>query len=111
MKKISFDGVGEVVATFAVGEDVTGGQVVKVTENATVGLCQAGDKFCGVALIPRAGFGGVQVKGFMTVRYSGALSLGKASLVADGTGGVKAAENGVEALVVNLDGEEAEICL
>ena len=39
--KISFEGIGEVVATFACGEGVAAGQVVKVTEDGTVGACSA----------------------------------------------------------------------
>ena len=33
MSKISFEGIGEVAATFACGDGVTAGQVVKVTGN------------------------------------------------------------------------------
>ena len=68
-----------------------GGQVVKVSANGTVGPCTAGDKFCGVALEPRAGAAGVQVAGFVQVSCTGSLSVGPALLVADGQGGVKAA--------------------
>ena len=65
MSKISFEGIGAVVATFAAADGVKGGQVVKVSANGTVGPCSAGDKFCGVALEPRAGAAGVQVAGFV----------------------------------------------
>ena len=54
--KISFEGIGEVVATFACGEGVAPGQVVKVTEDGTVGACAATDKFCGVALSAEDGY-------------------------------------------------------
>ena len=39
MSKISFEGIGEMVATFACAEDVAAGQVVKITADGTVGTC------------------------------------------------------------------------
>ena len=120
MSKISIDGIGAVVATFAAADGVKGGQVVKVSGNGTAGPCSAGDKFCGVALEPRAGAAGVQVAGFVQVTYTGSLSVGPALLTADGQGGVKAAASqsvtpesggqvvipapaGVSALVVSVE--------
>ena len=49
MSKISFDGIGEVVATFTCGADVKAGQVVKASGNGAVDKCGDGDRFCGVA--------------------------------------------------------------
>lgn len=112
MSKFSFEDIGAVVATFACGEDVTGGKVVKVTANGTVGLCSAKDKFCGVAMQPRKGGAAVQVKGFVTVSTTGTLTPGWASLEADGNGGVQAAsEGGVNALVVSAEESSAVVCL
>lgn len=104
MKKISFEDIGEVVATFAVEDGVKDGQVVKVTGDGQVGPCSAGDPFCGVALEGRGGFAGVQVKGFAQVKTTGAVSLGWTKLEADGAGGVQAVESGGrEYLVVETD--------
>ena len=119
MSKFSFEDIGAVVATFACGEDVTGGKVVKVTENGTVGLCSAKDKFCGVAMEPRKGGAAVQVKGFVTVTCTGTLTPGWAVLAADGKGGVQTAAAGsddadpvgVEVLVVSADTGSAVLCL
>ena len=112
MSKISFEDIGGVVATCYASEGVTGGQVVKLTGNGTVGRCAAGDSFCGVALEPRCGIAGVQFKGFVTVGCTGSLTPGWATLAADGNGGVKSASSGVKAQVicVNSDGT-AVICL
>lgn len=111
MSNLSFDGIGAVVATFAADEGVKGGQVVKMTGNGQVGPCSDNDKFCGVALEPRAGIAGVQVKGFMTVTGSG-LSVGVATLAADSAGGVKSAAEGVSATVVSVNEDgTAVICL
>ena len=63
-----------------------------MTEDGTVGPCADGDAFCGVALEPRNGAAAVQVKGFTKVSRTGQLNLGWVELVADGQGGVKAAE-------------------
>ena len=112
MSKISFEDIGAVVATCQVEGEVAGGQVVKLTDNAKVGPCADGDKFCGVAMEPRGGIAGVQFKGFMTVGCAGGLTPGLATLAADGNGGVKAAADGVEALVVGMNGDgTAVICL
>ena len=112
MSKISFEDIGAVVATCEVEDGVAGGQVVKMTGNAKVGPCADGDSFCGLAMEPRSSITGVQVKGFMTVAYTGELACGWNILAADGAGGVKSAASGVNALVVcvNPDGT-AVICL
>ena len=70
--KISFEGIGEVVATFACGEGVIAGQVVKVTEDGTVGPCTDGEKFCGVALSAENGYAAVQLGGLVKVAAIGA---------------------------------------
>ena len=87
MSKISFEDIGAVVATCEVEEGVTGGQVVKMTANHKVGPCADGDKFCGVALTPNGIITGVQFKGFVTVNCTGSLTVGWATLAADGNGG------------------------
>lgn len=114
MKKISFDDIGAVTATFAAQEGVTAGQVVKITGSGEVGPCQEGDAFCGLALSCREGFAGVQVGGFLEMPVTGAVSLGRTALAADGSGGVKAASSGgVAALIVSVDSAAgtAVICL
>ena len=112
MSKFSFEDIGAVVATFACAEDVSGGKVVKLTGNGTVGLCAAKDKFCGVAMEPRKGGAAVQVKGFVTVSCTGSLTPGWVNLEADGSGGVQAAaEGGVPALVVSASETSAVLCL
>jgi hypothetical protein len=104
MNKISFDGVGQVLATFLVdGEAVSG--VVAMTGNGTVGLGKEGEAPCGVLLGAEGdGLGAVQVEGFTTVSYSGqAPSVGYAALSCDGQGGVVKNDNGRLCLVVSVD--------
>ncbi len=88
---VSFEGVGQVCATF-LGGKLTEGQVVKLTGNGTVGACAAGDSFIGAAICCKDDACTVQVGGFVTVSYSGtAPTAGWCVLTADGNGGVKAA--------------------
>ena len=91
---VSYEGVGQVCATF-LGEDIAEGHVVKLSGSGTVGECKAGDNFCGVALCAKEDACTVQVCGFATVKYSGdAPAAGWTALDADGSGGVKAAASG-----------------
>ena len=111
--KISFEGIGEVVATFACGEGVAPGQVVKVTEDGTVGACSATDKFCGVALSVEDGYAAVQLAGLVKVSVTdGSVSVGWVKLAADGSGGVKKDDtNGREHLVVRVETDGAVVRL
>ena len=113
MSKISFEGIGEMVATFACGEDVAAGQVVKVTDDGTVGPCTAGDRVCGVALSAEDGYAAVQLGGMVTVTVTGGdVTAGWAKLSADGTGGMKKdAEAGTDYLVVRAETGSAVVCL
>ena len=106
MSKISFEGIGEVAATFACGEGVRAGQVVTVSADGTVGACAAGGRFCGVALSAEDGYAAVQVGGFAVVPVSGeGVTAGLVKLSADGSGGVKLdAGAGTEYLVAAVDG-------
>lgn len=104
MAKISFEGIGEVMATFAAKSGLVGGQVCKVTAGGEVGGCAAGERICGMAVAVDDGLAVVQVGGFAQVPYSGAVGTGWVKLVADGTGGVKVdAANGCEYLVADVD--------
>ena len=103
MSKISFEGIGELVATFACEETVQAGQVVKVTGPGTVGPCSDGDRFCGVALSAADGYAAVQLAGFITVAAGEDVTEGWCALAADGSGGVKTLESGNKYWVVASD--------
>ncbi len=104
MAKISFEGIGEMVATFVAKNGLESGQVCKVTQAGETGPCSAGERFCGGAVHVKEGLAAVQVGGFLTATYSGAMTAGWVKLAADGSGGVKTdAANGVEYLVVDVD--------
>ena len=103
--EISFEGIGQWAATFACGEDLTEGQVVKITGNGTVGTCADGDDFCGAAMaVDDDGICAVVMGGMVTVPCSGgAPALGWSCLSADGAGGVKAGSAGQKYRVVDVD--------
>lgn len=102
--RVSFEGVGQVCATFLSGK-LTEGHVVKLTENGTVGACASDEAFCGVAVCCKDDACTVQVGGFVSVKYSGtAPTIGWRNLAADGKGGVKTAgTGGVSCLVADVD--------
>lgn len=101
---VSFEGVGQVCATF-LGGGLTEGQVVKLTGNGTVGGCKEDDAFLGAAICCKEDACTVQVGGFVSVGYTGtAPGLGWQALAADGKGGVKTADSGgVTCPVVDVD--------
>lgn len=103
---ISFEGIGQVLATFEVEEGVTEGSVVTMTANGTVGSGSSGALFCGVLIrAEEDGMGAVQLEGMATVSYTGtAPEVGYAMLACDGQGGVKTVEsNGFVYLVISVD--------
>lgn len=105
--RVSFEGIGEVMATFYAGEGVKGGQVVKLGGDGEVAPCAAGERFFGVAVSGSDGYAGVQVAGFAQMKCEeGAVETGYVTLTADGSGGVKKADGGdkgQEYLVVSVD--------
>lgn len=111
MKKISYDGIGAVVATFH-SDGVSTGEVVKISEGSTVSPCEAGEGFCGVVFDCDESLASVQLKGVVYLPVTGTVDLGYQSLVADGNGGVSAGEGGISCLVVDCsDDGYASVCL
>ena len=87
---VSFDGVGQVCATF-LGSGIEEGQAVKVSGWGTAAVCGDGESFCGAAICCRDGACTVQVSGFLTLGYTGtAPAAGPVKLCGYGQGGVTA---------------------
>lgn len=106
--EISFEGIGQVLATFTVEEGAAAGSVVTVTENGTVGLGEEGSLPCGLLLhTEEDGKGAVQLEGMACVSWTGsAPGLGWSQLACDGQGGVKTVESdGLGCMVVWVDEE------
>ncbi len=103
---VSFNGLGAVCATFEAGEGAAAGIPVKISADGTVAACADGDVPAGVCEKVRGGYAAVQVKGYVTVAYTGALALGAAAIAADGEGRVKPAEaegKGRDVFVLDMD--------
>lgn len=114
--KVSFEGVGQTAATFFAADGVKAGAVVKLSGDAKVAPCAAGERFCGVATTgAEGGCAGVQVSGFAVVACADTtVTAGYVSLTADGSGGVKKAADadaGAEHLVVSVSGGSATILM
>ena len=113
MKKISFEEIGELTVTFHALEGVKAGQAVKVAADSTVGPCAAGERICGAAVWAEDGYAAVQMKGFISIPYTGAVAPGWQKLAADGKGGLTVNESGSEYLVISADSAagKAVVCL
>ena len=93
--KISFEGIGQVAATFMVEGDIQPGMAVALTADSTVGLGKAGDAPCGKVLSVKNGMAAVQIDGMAQVGYSGtAPAIGWGTIAGDGTGKIKTVTTG-----------------
>lgn len=110
MKLVSFDGIGQVTATFTAQEGVEAGMPVKLSANGTVAPCGDGDPLNAVAVLVKNGCAAVQVRGFVRCKATG-LSAGTVKLSADGSGGVKQDASGAAFLVAEADDESATVLL
>lgn len=93
MKQVSFEGIGQVLATFQAGEGVVEGHTVRVSGNGIVEPCTDGGSVDGVAVVVKNGCAAVQVRGFATVKATG-VTAGRVKLSADASGGMKTDEEG-----------------
>lgn len=91
---ISFKGYGENVLTFK-AEVSEAGVPVEVNEDCTVKVAAADKDFIGIICEVNGEVAGVIVDGYVEMTYTGnAPSYGYCNLVANGSGGVKAAASG-----------------
>ena len=109
---ICFEGIGQMVATFATKKALTPGMAVTVTDSGEVGLSKEdGSPLCGVTVgAERNGAVAVQIGGVVKVKYSGNKpAVGWTALACDGEGKVTAdGGNGVNCLVLAVDESEDE---
>lgn len=105
--KVSFEGIGETVATFY-NSGAAAGDAVKLSANGTVTKAAAGERFMGVCISAETDFAAVQLTGVETMPYTGtAPTVGYGYLLSDGAGGVKvdsaATKVGGEYLILEVD--------
>ena len=67
---VAFEGIDRLVVTFLAG-DVTAGKPVEMGGEGSVKNASSGQMPVGVALHAQDGHAAVQLKGFVTVQYSG----------------------------------------
>ena len=108
--KVSFEGVGEQVLSFMKASVVEKGSLVKLSANATVAKCAAGDNFAGVCIKADDSFADVKTSGYVELGYTGtAPAVGYAKLTAAGADKVKTADTGREYLVIKVDSSAAVV--
>jgi len=110
--QVSFNGYGQQVATFVVGDNVEAGSPVMIGPNGTVNGTAAGGDFCGICLSKGNGYAAVQLKGYVRQSYTGTLSTGRVDLTGAAGGKVKVSggtDKKVAVLVVDTD-DTAKIC-
>ena len=102
--EFSFEGIGQVAATFAATEGIQPGMAVAMTDGSTVGLGKAGDAPCGVVLTAKNGTAAVQISGMVKADYSGtAPAIGWGTIAVDGTGKIQTADDGLDCLIVSVN--------
>ena len=101
---IASKGFAEQALSMQCASDIAAGTPVKLTDNYTVAAASANDAFCGVVLSCRDKLCAVQLKGSVTLPYSGtAPTVGAGILAAAADGKVKAAESGTNVLILAVD--------
>ena len=100
--EINFNGYRENALTFACTSAVKAGDLVKMSASGTVAPADANGDFIGVALSVRDGYAAVQLDGYVEYAKNGTVNTGVVKLVNTSTG-VKAAESGIDRLVVYVD--------
>ena len=102
--KVSFEGIGEQVISFAADGTVKGA-FVKMSDNGEVTACDAEDNFMGFCIDEDGGFASVLTHGFVKCPYTGddAPEVGYGTLTADAGGKVSVSEDGREYLILEVD--------
>ena len=100
---ISYEGIGHLSVTFP-NHNATEHQVCTVGNDGKVCACTEGGNFIGEVESVNATYAGVQVGGFVKLKYTGAApAVGFTKLSANGTGGIKADAEGQGYWVVSVD--------
>ncbi len=101
---VSYEGFNMNALTFHCSSKINKGMAVKINKSDSVVPCADGDVFHGFAVEGDDKYVSVQLKGIVTVPYTGtAPTAGLNKLGANSNGGVKVSTNGSEFLVVSVD--------
>ena len=109
--KVSFEGIGEQLISFAAANGTTKNEFVKLSASGTLAKCSADDVFMGYCVKTGAGFADVMTHGYIEVGYVGqtAPTLGYDTLTAAGSGKVQADDDGREYLIIKVDTTNAVV--
>ena len=99
---IKFSGFNENVLTFEYTGTLNAGDPVKMSASAKVMKAGTGDVFIGKCIHTRDGYAAVQTEGYVEMKKSGSIVVGYNKLVA-AADAVKAAESGIDRLVIYVD--------
>ena len=109
--KVSFEGIGELIATFY-NNGAANGNPVKMSKAGEVSPCNNSERFIGIATAPGEEYTGVILGGCVTLTYTGtAPALGYVKLSANGSGGVKTDAGGTEYIVLGVDTADKTVCI
>ena len=101
--KVSFEGIGEQLISFAAAGDVKG-QFVRMSGNGCVSACASGEGFLGLCIAENGGFADVLSHGYVKCPYTGTSpAVGYGRLCADAAGKVKVSSSGREYLILEVD--------
>lgn len=101
---VSFNGIGEMTATFEVSGSVKAGQAVKLVGNGKVGACSAlKDVPVGMAVKVQDGYAAVQVKGYMKLPAATGLTVGYHMVSTTAAGAVQSGTEGRPAMVLDVE--------
>lgn len=101
---ISYQSIGQECVSVNLSGTIPEGVPCTLVSASLVKKSAANDNFCGVLLTKRGSVGSVQVRGFVTVGFSGEnMRVGYVNLAADGAGKVQVNENGRSYLVIDMD--------
>lgn len=106
--KVSFEGIGENVATFEVETEgaaaAAPGKAVTLSANGKVRACAAeGEIPVGVALEVRGGYAAVQTAGYVKLPCAAGLTVGYQHVAVDADGKLTAAADGRGCIVTDVD--------
>lgn len=101
---MKFKGYGDNVLTFKCSNTTHAGDAVKMESSGKITATSDGNTFIGICTNVRNDYAGVQLNGYVEMKYSGtAPTLGYSKLVAAGPNTVKTASAGRDYLVINID--------
>lgn len=108
---VAFKGFNEKVLTLQTSATISAGTPVSMSSNATVTSTSSGDAFIGIAGSQRGNYIDVHLNGYVKSSYTGtAPTVGKVTLGANGSGGVKVvASGGTTCLVLNVDSTNSTV--